>query len=101
MGPRHINLFLKSCKGTGCPAHGRLSMQHLSKTSSNNFYNNALSFRSARRCVHEGIGMLHKKLFYPKVIEVRLVADQTDLHGGTAARELNCAEQQKQTSFLQ
>ena len=35
------------------------------------------------------IGMLHKKLFYPKVIEVRLVADQTDLHGGTAVRELN------------
>ena len=35
------------------------------------------------------IRMLHKKLFYPNVLEVRLVADQTDLHGGTAARELN------------
>ena len=35
--------------------------------------------------------MLHKKLFYSNVLEVRLVADQTDLHGGTAARELNRA----------
>ena len=38
--------------------------------------------------VHK-IRMLHKKLLYPNVLEVRLVADQTDLHGGTAARELN------------
>ena len=47
------------------------------------------------------IRMLYKKLLYPNVLEVRLVADQTDLHGGTAVRELNWAEQQKQTSFLQ
>ena len=38
------------------------------------------------------IRMLHKKLFYPNVLEVRLVADQTDLHGGTAVRELNLTE---------
>ena len=35
------------------------------------------------------IRMLYKKLLYPNVLEVRLVADQTDLHGGTAVRELN------------
>ena len=56
---------------------------------------------SAKRCVHCELNKnvvnmkvckirrLHKKLFYPNVLEVRLVADQTDLHGGTAARELN------------
>ena len=56
---------------------------------------------SAKCCVHcelnknvvnmkvYKIRMLHKKLFYPNVLEVRLVADQTDLHGGTAVRELN------------
>ena len=36
-------------------------------------------------------------MFNSNVLEVRLVADQTDLHGGTAVRELNWAEQQKQT----